>query len=252
MLQADWSHEASLPGNLAAGRRPAFGINTISSTVVDGTTLWSWVDSVLDPVDIGLTKTRLTLAKSAVMLMMLSPGTPQASVADFSNSDIAAFFRAACAARFDEEVAELLRPSQFEVIRDVTWFDAHGGPPKWDFAGYHDTVLGYCARQGGALGKAVCLVVNSSEGQVRVTLPQPPGGSLWKLLLDSGATSREDVAVNAGGRRLPAGSGVVLEPKAAALLFSCPNDSSTASSGMSQTPASYTSSSYTGPSFTGP
>lgn len=226
MLQADWSPEASLPGNLAAGRRPAFGINTISSTVVDGTTLWSWVDSIEDPQDLLLTKKRLTLAKSAVLLMMLSPGTPQASATDFSNSEIAGFFKGACAARFDEEVAGLLRPSKFEAIRDVTWFDAHGGPPKWEFAGYHDTVLGYCAREGGALGKAVCMVVNAGESQVRVTLPQPPGGSLWKLLLNSGATSPEDVPIHTGGRRLPAGSGVVLEPKAAALLFSSPSVSS--------------------------
>eukprot|EP00892_Ulva_mutabilis_P009107 jgi/Ulvmu1/6569/UM003_0206.1 len=225
MLQADWSPEASLPGNLAAGRRPAFGINTISSPIVDGTTLWSWVDSIADPVDIALTKKRLTLAKSAVMLMMLSPGTPQASAVDFSNSEIAGFFRGACAARFDDEIAELLRPSKFEVIRDVKWFDAHGGQPKWDFAGYDDTVLGYCAREGGALGKAVCLVVNAGETQVRVAIPQPPGGSLWQLLLNSGATSPDDVLIHSGGLRLPAGGGVALEPKAVALLCAFPSKS---------------------------
>lgn len=230
MLQADWSPEASLPGNLAAGRRPAFGVNTISSTVVDGTTLWSWVDSVEDPHDPTLTKKRLTLAKSAVLLLMLSPGTPQASVADFGNAEVAGFFRGACAARFDDEVTGMLRPPKFEVFRDVTWFEAQGQPPKWDFAGYDDTVLGYCAREGGALGKAVCLVVNAGERQMRVTLPQPPGGSLWKLLLDSGATSPEDNYMHSGGRRLPLGSGVVLQPKAAVLLFSSPKDAAMMSS----------------------
>ena len=230
MLQADWSPEAGLPGNLAAGRRPAFGVNTISSPVVDGTTLWSWVDSIADPVDIALTKKRLTLAKSAVMLMMLSPGTPQASAVDFANTEIAGFFQGACVARFDEEVAALLRPSKFEAIRDITWFDAHGGQPKWEFAGYDDNVLGYCAREGGALGKAVCLVVNAGEGEVRVALPQPPGGSLWKALLNSGATSPEDVLVYSGGKRLPAGGGITLAPKAAALLFSSPEEPTPVSS----------------------
>jgi hypothetical protein len=219
MLQADWSPEAHLPGNLAAGRRPSFGINTVSSHFVDGTTLDSWLDSVRgDDVN----RKRAVLAKSAVLLLMLASGTPQASCVDLETMEIGRFYRAALSVRLRPDWAALLRPPKFEVLRDIKWFNAHGHEPVWGQPDMGSAVLGFCIREGGALGKAVSLIANAGDDEVRVQLPQTPGRSLWTVVLDSGSVMPDDVLLDSGGRRLPAGSGLVLAPKAAAFLFAYP------------------------------
>lgn len=222
MLQADWSPEAGLPGNLAVGRRPSFGINTISSPLVDGTTLQSWLDSVLGPESAGSRK-QAVLAKSAIMLMMLARGTPQASAQDLDSAEIAGFYKAALTVRLKEDWSKLMRPLQFEEFCDVQWFAGHGHEPNWDQEGPGSEVLGFIVREGGALGKAISVVVNSADWEVRVSLPQTPGRSLWTVVLDTGAMSPDDVLIESGGRKLPAGSGLVLAPKAAAFLFAEPS-----------------------------
>lgn len=221
MFQADWSPEASLPSNLAVGRRPSFGINTISSPLVDGTSLNSWLDSVLG-VDSTDRRKRVVLSKSAILLLMLARGTPQASAADLGNIEIARFYQAALAVRLNEEWLNLMRPLWFEVFCDVQWFGGHGQEPNWDEGGPGSEVLGFVVREGGALGKAVCVVANSGDGEVRVALPQTPARSLWTVVLDTGAMSPDDVLIESGGRKLPAGGGLVLAPKAAAFLFAVP------------------------------
>lgn len=228
MLQADWSPEACLPGNLAVGRRPSFGINTISSPLVDATSLQSWIDSVLGSESAGDRK-RIVMAKSAILLMMLARGTPQASATDLEIMEVARFFKAALAVRLKEDWSKLMRP-QFEEFCDVQWFSGHGKEPNWDQGGPGSEVLGLIVRAGGAVGKAVSIVVNSGDGQVRVSLPQSPGRSLWTVVLDSGAMPPDDVLIQSGGHRLPAGSGLVLAPKAAAFLFAAPAASSALSS----------------------
>ena len=221
MFQADWSPEASLPSKLAVGRRPSFGINTISSPLVDNTTLDSWVDSVLG-ADNHDRRKRVTLAKSAILLMMLARGTPQASAVDLGTVEIARFYQAALAVRLNEDWLELLRPLWFEVFCDIQWFSGHGKAPNWEEGGPGSEVLGFVVREGGAIGQSICVVANSGDGQVRVALPQAPARSLWTLVLDTGAMSPDDVLIQSGGRRLPAGGGMVLAPKAAAFLFSVP------------------------------
>jgi hypothetical protein len=122
-----------------------------------------------------------------------------------------------------DDWSKLMRPLQFEEFRDVQWFSGHGKQPNWDQGGPGSEVLGFIVREGGALGKAVCVVANSGDGEVRVSLPQTPGRSLWTVVLDSGAIAPDDVLIEFGGRRLPAGSGLVLAPKAATFMFAVPS-----------------------------
>jgi hypothetical protein len=223
IFQADWSPEAGLPGNLAAGRRPAFAVNCVSTPLVDGTTLGSWLDSIFGPGQ-GDGRTRLILMKSAIMLVALAQGTPQLAAADLKGAEVARFASAALAAR--RRHATIMLPAKFNAVRDVAWFTEHGHAPQWGGTGAGDAVLGQVVRTGGALGSSCCLFVNSSWQSVSVQLPPTPGTSLWRVQLDSGSDMPDDVCAADGGRPLRAGSNYVVAPKGAVLLSATPAVSS--------------------------
>ena len=217
VFQADWSPQAGLPGNLSVGRRPSFGVNTISSPLVDGTTLGSWLDSIFGAGQ-GDGRLRVPLMKSAILLASVARGTPQLAAVDLEGPEVSRFASGALHARRD--VAHVIRPPKFETARDVLWFNEHGGAPQWGGEGQGNAVLGKLTSISGVGGEAVCVIINSSWDRVDVNVPDAPAGSLWHVLLDSGSDAPDDVCLQASARRLQAGSNYDMAPKAALLLES--------------------------------
>ena len=215
VFQADWSPEAGLSGNLAAGRRPAFAINTASSPLVDGTTLGSWVDSFLGPGE-GTAAVRVTLMKSALLAAVVAQGTPQLAAADVESPELARFATAALQAR--RQLGDLLQPPQYSTPRELSWFNESGQSPAWGDATALHGVLGLCVRTGGALGQAACVLLNRSWEKVTVMLPPTPGATVWHVLVDSGSDTPHDTPVLEGGRPLQAGSTYIVAPKGALVL----------------------------------
>ena len=218
IFKAKEPEQSGLPGNLAAGRRPSFAVNTVSMPLVDGTTLGSWLDGVFGAGQ-GDDEQRVTLVKSALALLVLAHGTPCIAAADIEAGSVRAFVAEALAAR--ATAAALLQPSSYDGVRTVTWCDQHGNPPAWDFADARDAALLEVARSGGATGRAACLAVNASWEMVQVALPPAQGAALWQLLLDSGA-GMSVPGRQTQGSQLHAGSTVWLAPKAVALFMAEP------------------------------
>jgi hypothetical protein len=219
---------ADLAGNLAAGRRPSFAVNTVSTPLVDGTTLGSWLDSIFGPGQ-GDGRVRLTLMKSALLLLALAQGTPQFAAADLEGAELAQFAAAALVAR--RRLAGLLQPPTFTAAREVEWTNEHGAAPSWGGQGGPHAVLAMRVRAGGAVGASACVVINAGWDAVTSSLPATQGTALWHVLLDSGADMPYDVCLNGRGRQLSMGSSYTLAPKSVLLLAADAPAKSAASGG---------------------
>ena len=216
LLKEDTS--SPLPGNLAAGRRPSFAVNSVSAPLVDGSTLGSWLDNIFGPGE-GDGKTRLTLMKTALLLLATAHGTPQFAAADLEGRELARFAPAALSAR--RQLSWLLAPPSFNAKRSIAWSTEYGGQPAWGGHGMPHAALVMCLRDvsaGSALGSALCLIINAGWEPVSVQLPPASGMSLWHVMLDSGADQPFDISIDRGGRPLRIGSNYTVAPKGAVLL----------------------------------
>lgn len=226
IFKPDRSAQSSLPGNLAAGRRPSFAVHTIAAPLVDGTTLAGWLDSIFGEGQ-GDAEQRATLTKSALALLIFAHGTPCIAAADVESLPVRQFVAEALHAR--AQAAHLLQPSAYDGARSVAWCDQHGNAPAWDHAHARDAVLIEVAKAGGALGCAACVAVNSSWEMVQIALPPTQGTALWQPLVDSGGNMSVP-GQRTRGALLRAGSTYWLAPKAVALFLAEPQPQAAAPS----------------------
>lgn len=215
LFAARW--DGGLPGDLAAGRRPAFGINSIlapdSGSLLD----------VVGHADNALQQE--VVARSMLLLAMVCQGVPAFNGASVSRRGVARFV--GVLSRLRRKYANLVAPPLLDSPRSVRWLGTHDGrEPDWSGEQMGNWVQGS--------GYLALLLTNDEgslyigfnpHGDAAVTAytPEPPVGTVWQWVVDTSKPPPAD-AVFEGGERLPGGSAAVtLAPQAAVVLQAARN-----------------------------
>ncbi|KAG2494253.1 hypothetical protein HYH03_007608 [Edaphochlamys debaryana] len=192
LFSARW--DAGLPGGLAVGRRPAFGLNAVAPLGDKA------LPEHLADVYFGGDQIRANaVARSLLVAQFVSAGQPLVAASTAAAPGMAALMAALSAVRRGYRPL-LCPPSLTSPDRELTWHSPYGsGEPDWTGANpdpYANvlvlTVGGGPARPGHMIG----LVINPQSEAYTVTLPRPPPGSVWRLLVD---TARPVPTVQAPG-----------------------------------------------------
>lgn len=233
MFEADFLATPPYPGNLAAGRRPAMGINATPSPSIDGLSTSTWCRAALalppatpvtpenaaaGPPASALPLHR-TLLQTVLLVTMLSQGTPMLNCADIADAATARFVADLWALR--RRLALLMQPPQFDSLRDLAWTDALGDTPAWGGSDKPNSAyLALCIRSGPS---AVYLGVNPARTGVSAVLPPPPRGTQWRVAAYTGAAGAEAVpACDGAGPASSVARTFALAPKASVCLESVP------------------------------
>jgi len=221
LLAARW--DADLPGCLAAGRRPAFGLNVLGSR--EGAGLARLGAAVCGrgpqppPGAAEPDACAATAAKSLLTLQMLSQGTPMLSHDFVGEATLLSFASGLLSLR--SSVADLVSPPEFDTPRGVHWFGAaEGSAPDWDGALQHtDGGKVVAVALGDLGGRAVFMAFNPHDSAVRAAVPErPPGAAPWSLAVDTGRPAPGDLPEPP--TPLAAGGGPLrLQPRAAVVLL---------------------------------
>ncbi|KAG2422373.1 hypothetical protein HXX76_016097 [Chlamydomonas incerta] len=191
--------DAGLPGGLAAGRRAGFGLNVVGP--LGDVPLGDVIDS--DNVVRGD-----ALARSLLVAQFVSAGQPLLAATNLSRPGVPQLLAALAAVR--RGYRSLICPASITAPeREVAWHSPYGGgEPDW--SGSNPDPAANCVLltlSGGPSrpGHMLAAGFNPNGEPVSVTLPRPPAGAVWRLLVD---TSRPVPTATAGGASL----GAVLPP----------------------------------------
>ncbi|KAK9820150.1 hypothetical protein WJX72_006684 [[Myrmecia] bisecta] len=214
--------ESGLPGNLATGRPPSFGLNAVSYLGND--TLQSFVAAAVPETDTDAWELRETLTKTLLLVSLLAQGMPLISQDSVEDAATARFV--GVVSRWRRKHGDLLQPTNFSTPRDLRWHGAAAGSsPDWDggasTAGYPGAkFVGYSVYAED--GRAVYVGINPHTTPAAIELPEAGGGRVWKRVVDTALSAPEDALHNANaaladpGRYTVAGKGaVVLEAELA-------------------------------------
>jgi hypothetical protein len=215
--------EGGMPGNLAAGRRPAFSFNSVSSlgrpplpAVAEGVAGAAAAAAAAAGAPAPPPELAATVAKSLLAAVVLSQGTPVVSQEVTADVEVARFVGVLM--RLRRRLARLLLPPSFDAPRDLTWHGAAGGEPDWEgaAAGAGDSnYLALCARHA-ADGSAVYFGLNPHLHAVAAALPPPPEGHAWLRAADTALPAPHDAALDECVA--VEGSSYLVAPKAAVVL----------------------------------
>jgi len=240
--------DAGLPGGLAAGRRPAFGLNanqapgdnplqrTLSAIMPPSpppsasgasmgppsgpTTSSGASPSTVPPLEI--------LTRTLLLAQFMSMGVPSFTASSVLGSPGLLRFVGLLAA-LRESCRDLLSPPLYESPRELTW---HAAMPasEVDWAGTstspNSNVIGFSVRNN--RNRAIFVVFNPYPDPLAVSMPAPPEGCAWRRVVDTGAPPPGDAtlegAVVSGAGQLP------IKPRAGVVLLAVPAPRSAAAS----------------------
>eukprot|EP00198_Chlamydomonas_reinhardtii_P002453 XP_001691789.1 isoamylase-type starch debranching enzyme [Chlamydomonas reinhardtii] len=191
--------DAGLPGGLAAGRRAGFGLNAVAP--LGDVPLGGVIDSEN-------AMRGDALARSLLVAQFVSAGQPLLAAANLSRPGVPQLLAALAAVR--RGYRSLICPASITAPeREVAWHSPYGGgEPDW--SGSNPDPVANCVLLtlgGGASrpGHMLAAGFNPHGEPMSVSLPRPPAGAVWRLLVD---TSRPVPTATAGGASL----GAVLPP----------------------------------------
>mmetsp|Transcript_3687 Transcript_3687/g.10675 ORF Transcript_3687/g.10675 Transcript_3687/m.10675 type:complete len:900 (+) Transcript_3687:3737-6436(+) len=217
---------SDLPGNLAVARPPAAAVN--AATVLGaGPSLRKAVDDSLwnfpphqDPA-YGCASHQDALVRSFLVSMLLSRGTPCITQDVLWEEALVRFV--GVLAELRQEYLDLLQPPSYTAAPPFNWHGSYAGStPDWE--GYRGgspgcNFLGYSLV---AEQRALYVGLNNSGGGETITLPQPPAGTSWRLVADSGRPAPNDVSEGPNGETLGGGN-YYLQPKSSLVLVAAVN-----------------------------
>lgn len=205
VFEADW--DAGLPGNLATGRRPAFGVNSI--TVLGRQSLAELAAEAAEAATAGGydgygAPAAGTISKSLLALAVLSSGVPiipQDTVADAPTAKFVGVLM-----RLRQRLTPLLLPPRFDSPRDIRWHSVDAAAaPVWeadlaaDMAAVGNTATNYLAFSVlGPEGDGVYLGINPHPHPLTVTLPPAAPGRVWELVVDTARAAPYDAYLEGG------------------------------------------------------
>ncbi|GIL45006.1 hypothetical protein Vafri_2415 [Volvox africanus] len=201
LFAARW--DAGLPGGLATGRRPAFGLNAAAS--LGDRPLQAAVAAAAagaaDATGGAAEATRCeAVARSLLVAQFLAAGQPLIAASTLARPAMAQLVAALAAVRRGYR-ALLCPPSLASADRVLTWHSpyAGGGEPDWAAANPDSTANALVFTIGGGAsspGHLLAAAFNPNGEPVAVALPRPPNGTVWRLLVD---TARPVPTVQAAG-----------------------------------------------------
>lgn len=241
IFAAQW--DTGMPGNLAAGRRPAHGINCVSTlgmtplkTMADECA-WLLGEAGAQPSNAPLAT---VIAKSLIMAAVLSQGVPLLTQDVADNVELARF--TGVLIRLRKRLQPLLLPPLFDSPRDIRWHGAgEGSEPEWEGAPaagadpllpppppvFTTTYIAFSVW--GPDGSALYWGINPHTSPIQVSLPEPEPGSCWWRVVDTSLEAPEDASLEGGAPlqpspTTPVGSGgsYVVAAKASILLVAPP------------------------------
>ncbi|PSC72831.1 60S ribosomal export NMD3-like [Micractinium conductrix] len=212
IFDSDWHPEAALPGNLAIGRRPAFGMNSV--TVLGRQSLaelsaeaaeLAGAAAAREGMPPGPAPSAATIAKSLLALSILALGTP--IVAQDTVADLAAARFVGVLMRMRRRLAPLLLPPRFDSPRDIRWHSATDASvePIWDTeavaaavaAGHRSTnYLAFSVHFSD--GQCIYVGVNAHPHAVAASLPRVPAGRVWEVVVDTALPPPNDAFIEGG------------------------------------------------------
>jgi len=219
LFAPQWDASPSHPGNLAAGRRAAFGLNNLSGLGGQGLLKALGSDSNLERAEV--------LARTLLLAQFVSCGVPMVSSATVARKGLWRFVSVLAAIRRDN-VALMNPPIDFApekpgvpVFRKLSWHSAApGGTVDWQNTqggAVPSNVIAFSVAE--VSGKGMFCVFNPYNEPVTVALPGPEGGGQWRLVVDTSRMPPEDADLD--GPLLPPGQPLAeVGPKAAMLLLS--------------------------------
>ncbi|CAL8460737.1 g268 [Coccomyxa elongata] len=221
LFAARW--DGGLPGGLAAGRRPAFGLN--GTTYLGKGTLWDQVASTVpedaQPPAPGKLSQHETLAKTLLLLALVSQGVPTFPQDVLEDERLARALTALHQVR--RTFARQLTSPQFETPRNLRWHGATPGiTPDWDgVAPSHDSLyLAYSVNDPEA--SAVYVGFNPHHYSISVALPEGLPGAKWKRIVDTSFPAPHDVLLGAGAGEPLLGTHYEVPGKAAVVFAAAP------------------------------
>ncbi|GLC33109.1 hypothetical protein PLESTB_000369500 [Pleodorina starrii] len=227
LFAARW--DAGLPGGLAAGRRPAFGLN--AAAPLGDRPLVAAVAAAAGAAGAAADAARCEAVSRALLLaQFVAAGQPLVAASTLARPAAAQLVAALAAVRRGYRPL-LSPPSLTSAERVLTWHSPYAGGGEPDWAGANPdaaanalvlTIGGGAARPGHLLAVAF----NPAGEPVTVALPRPPTGAVWRLLVDTARPVPTAQAAGGGslGAVLPAeeqGS-YVMGPYGAVLLDAVP------------------------------
>lgn len=190
LFAARW--DGGLPGGLAAGRRPSFGINALEPPLACD--LLSVAGAAEDPARAE------RVARSLLLAMLVAQGTPVFNAPTLSAKGLLQFAQGVLVLR--KTYRNMLSPPMFDSPRAISW---HGAGPlsEPDWSGEAAVALtpgaNYVAFMvKGEKQQAVYVGFNPNPEPCTVFLPNPGLRMQWRRLVDTARRPPHDVALERG------------------------------------------------------
>eukprot|EP00878_Enallax_costatus_P025353 GHUV01027123.1.p1 GENE.GHUV01027123.1~~GHUV01027123.1.p1 ORF type:complete len:648 (+),score=120.67 GHUV01027123.1:549-2492(+) len=190
LLAARW--DGGLPGGLAAGRRPAFGVNALEPPLAG-----SLLQLVGAAEDIERAE---VVARSLLLAMLVAQGTPAFNAPTLSRKGLLRFVRGVLKIR--KKYRDLLAPPMFDSPRAISW---HGldalAEPDWSGEAAASQIPGanYVAFSlKGDKQQAVYVGFNPNPEPCAAALPVLGPNTQWKRVVDTARLPPQDVVLDSG------------------------------------------------------
>jgi len=181
--------DGGLPGNLAVGRRPAFGFNSPLS--FSKNLLESLEQEVPQIVSLRAKEASLhqtSLACALLIASCISQGVPVFPQDCFLDPCLLSFIKKLL--EFRIKYSELIQPASFEAIRCLNWHGVlAGNQPDWDDL-VDSSFIGYSTRDED--GNGFYVAFNSSHSEVSVQAPELPVDCTWRCLVYTALPNEEE------------------------------------------------------------
>jgi len=183
--------DAGLPGCLATGRRPAFGMNSLAP-LPGGKTLTRLAAEAVHPSIAGgslrghpafMTEI-LPAARALLVMQIMATGTP---IVAFGESEDASLVRfAGQLLKLRAKHADTLSPPEFATPRSVQWHGAHcDAQPDWDGTNYDHAGQVIAVSLGDVNTPGIYIALNPHNYEVDIHLPAKSPKHPWGLCVDT-------------------------------------------------------------------
>ncbi|KAL6759536.1 hypothetical protein V8C86DRAFT_1289639 [Haematococcus lacustris] len=217
-----WDAVPSLPGGLAAGRRAAYGVNSLVGLGDHPLLQALGSDQDLERAEV--------LARTLLLAMFVSSGTPLVTANTLNRKGLWRFTAMMTAVR--KQYMDLINPPltfaplaagavPSKPVRELRWHGAGpGAEVDWHNAAQGvapSNLIAFTLRDSGE--RALYVAFNPYPHHVSVALPGPAAAGAWRLVVDTSRLPPEDIDLE--GPLLPVGQPLFdVAPQAGILLIS--------------------------------
>eukprot|EP00210_Caulerpa_lentillifera_P001648 g1584.t1 len=187
--------DGGFPGNLAAGRRPAFGFNSplsFGKSLVKS--LENRTPQILSRKSKEASSLQTSLACALLIASCVSRGVPIFPQDCFFDPLLTPFVKKLLAFRVKHST--LIQPDSFDAVRLISWHGIiAGNQPDWDDI-IDSSFIGYSCRD--ETGNGFYAAFNASPSEVSVQAPDLPVDCSWRCLAYTASPNEDNNILVAG------------------------------------------------------